>query len=92
MTQIQHPPKKRVFQGTVVSHKMQKTIVVEMVRVKLHPKYGKRYKVSSRYKVHDEKGEYRTGDKVSFIECRPLSKEKRWRVVGKVHDQKSAKL
>jgi len=75
--------KKRELEGLVVSDKMQKTIVVRVDRVKTHPKYGKQFVVSKRYKVHDEKGEYKTGDKVVFVECRPLSRDKRWRVTGK---------
>lgn len=74
---------KRELVGLVVSDKMQKTIVVKVDRVKTHPKYGKQFIVSKRFKVHDEKGEYKTGDKVVFVECRPLSKDKRWRVTGK---------
>ena len=80
-TQTQN--KKRELVGLVVSDKMQKTIVVKVDRVKTHPKYGKQFIVSKRYKVHDEKNEYKTGDKVVFVECRPLSKDKRWRVTGK---------
>ena len=75
---------KRTFNGTVVSAAMQKTLVVEVVRVTMHPKYGKRYARSQRYKVHDEKGGHRVGDKVQFVECRPISKDKRWRVIEKV--------
>jgi small subunit ribosomal protein S17 len=75
--------KKRELVGVVVSDKMQKTIVVKVDRVKTHPKYGKQFVVSKRYKVHDEKGEYKTGDTVVFVECRPFSKDKRWRVTGK---------
>ena len=74
---------KRRFQGVVVSDKMKKTIVVRIDRVKTHPKYHKQYAVSKRYKVHDEKNEFHTGDVVTFVECRPLSKDKRWRVIGK---------
>ena len=73
---------KRKFEGVVVSDKMDKTIVVRIDRIKVHPKYGKRYKVSRKYKVHDEKNQFKAGDKVMFIECRPLSKDKRWRVVS----------
>ena len=75
--------KKRELVGTVVSDKMQKTIVVKVDRVKTHPKYGKQYIMSKRYKVHDEKNEYKVGDKISFVECRPYSKDKCWRVIGK---------
>ena len=74
---------KRIFEGVVVSDKMAKTIVVRVTRIKAHPKYGKRYKVSTRYKVHDEKNEYKVGDRVKFTPCRPLSKEKKWRVISK---------
>lgn len=72
---------QRKFTGEVVSAKMAKTIVVKIDSVKIHPKYQKRYTVSKTYKVHDEKGQFRAGDKVDFIECRPLSKDKRWRVM-----------
>ncbi len=72
---------KKKFGGIVVSDKMDKTIVVKVDRVKIHPKYKKRYTVSKKYKVHDEKNKFKEGDKVSFVECRPLSKDKRWRVL-----------
>ena len=71
---------RKKFTGVVVSDQSDKTIVVKVERVKQHPKYKKRYVVSKKYQVHDEKNEYRVGDKVSFVECRPLSKTKRWRV------------
>ena len=72
---------KRRFNGVVVSDKMDKTIIVRIDRVKIHPKYKKRYTVSKRYKVHDEKNKFKEGDKVVFVECRPLSRDKRWRVL-----------
>jgi small subunit ribosomal protein S17 len=75
---------KRTLQGVVVSNKMQKTIVVRVDRMKMNPKYQKQFKQSTKFKVHDEKGEYKVGDVVRFEETRPLSKDKRWRVVGKV--------
>ena len=74
---------RKKFNGVVVSDKMNKTIVVKVERTKIHPKYGKRYKSSKKYKVHDEDGKFKIDDKVSFIECRPYSKEKRWRVLSK---------
>lgn len=77
-------PNKRTLQGTVVSDKMSKTVVVRVDRMKLHPKYKKQYRQSRRFKVHDEKGEYKVGDVVKFVETRPISKDKRWRVIGKV--------
>ncbi|KKR13273.1 MAG: 30S ribosomal protein S17 [Candidatus Falkowbacteria bacterium GW2011_GWA2_39_24] len=73
----------RKLSGLVVSNKMDKTIVVKVDRVMIHAKYQKRYTVSKKYKVHNESGTYAIGDKVIFIACRPLSKDKRWRVVDK---------
>jgi len=70
--------------GTVVSDKMKKTVVVEVARLKMHPKYLKYYKMTTRFKAHDEKGEYKTGDKVVIEATKPLSKEKRWIVVKKL--------
>jgi len=69
------------FEGKVVSNKSDKTIVVKIDRVRIHPKYQKRYAISTKYQVHDEKGVYNEGDTVSFVECRPISKNKRWRVL-----------
>lgn len=74
---------KRQLRGIIISNKMPKTVVVKVERIKEHPKYKKRYKVHKTYKAHDEKGEYKVGDKVIIGECRPISKEKRWRVIGK---------
>lgn len=74
----------RKLQGTIVSDKMNKTRVVAIERFKVHPKYLKRYKATTRLKAHDENNEYKTGDKVVIQETRPLSKEKRWRIVSKV--------
>lgn len=71
---------KRQFEGEVVSAAMTKTVVVRVDTMKLHPKYNKNYKVSNKYHVHDEKGEAKAGDKVVFVETRPLSKTKRWRL------------
>jgi small subunit ribosomal protein S17 len=72
---------KKKFDGEVVSDKMDKTIVVRVDSAKIHSKYKKRYTRSTNYKVHDEKNQFKVGDKVTFVECRPLSKDKRWRVV-----------
>lgn len=74
-------PKKRL-KGTIVSNKMQKTVVVKVERVKKHPRYKRRYKVHKKYKAHYDKGEYKVGDKVTIEECRPISKDKKWRVVS----------
>ena len=75
---------KRQLIGTVISDKMQKTVVVEVERWKKFPKYNRKFKFHKKYKAHDEKGEYKVGDKVLIEECRPISKEKRWRVVKKL--------
>ena len=66
--------------GTVVSDKMQKTVVVEVERTGRHPLYGKVVRHSRRFKAHDEAGDTHIGDKVLIAETRPLSKDKRWRV------------
>ena len=72
-------PKKRL-QGTVVSNKMAKTLVVKVEKIKEHPKQRIRYRVFKKYKAHFVTGEYKKGDKVLIEECRPLSKEKRWKI------------
>ena len=66
--------------GTVVSDKMEKTVVVAIVRRYKHPKYKKYVKERNRYKVHDESNEARIGDRVLIEETRPLSRSKRWKV------------
>ncbi len=79
----QQPEKKtRKIVGTVISDKMTKTRVVSVDRLKKHPKYQKYYRVTSRFKAHDEANEYKTGDKVVIEETRPLSKDKRWKITG----------
>ncbi|HUO06014.1 MAG TPA: 30S ribosomal protein S17 [Candidatus Binataceae bacterium] len=67
-------------EGTVVSAKMTKTVMVQVDRLVEHPLYGKRARQRKRYMAHDERGECRTGDRVEIIESRPLSRHKRWRV------------
>jgi len=80
----------RKLKGTVVSTAMQKTIVVRVDRLKKHPKYLKHYKVSRKLKAQVDEGDYRVGDQVIIQETRPISKEKRWKVVEVV--KKSAVL
>jgi len=65
---------------------MQKTRVVVVTRLTKHSRYDKYYKTSKRYKAHDEKNEYKEGDKVIIEECRPISKDKTWVIVGKVEN------
>ncbi|MEK7105706.1 MAG: 30S ribosomal protein S17 [Patescibacteria group bacterium] len=72
---------KRQLTGVVVSNKMEKTIVVRVDRTIQHPKYGKRYTVSKRYKTHVEGEKPEVGAKVTIQETRPLSKDKRFRLV-----------
>lgn len=74
---------KRILKGEVISDKMDKTVVVKVTRLKIHPKYKRRYKITKHFKVHDEKNECHVGDKVIIEETRPLSKEKRWKVKTK---------
>ena len=71
----------KIVQGTVVSDRMDKTVVVEVVRLKKHPIYKKYIKLSKRYKAHDAENKLHVGDRVSIQESRPLSKTKHWVVV-----------
>jgi small subunit ribosomal protein S17 len=72
------PSLRKVLIGTVVSNKMQKTIVVEVTRKKAHPMYGRVISIRKKFYAHDEKNETHTGDVVRIEESRPLSKLKRW--------------
>lgn len=74
-------PRRKSIIGIVTSDKMQKTIVVEVTRRLKHSRYTKIVNRTSKFKVHDENNECKIGDKVLIMETRPLSKEKRWRVV-----------
>lgn len=71
---------KQVLQGIVVSDKMEKTIVVEIMMRKLHPLYKKYLTRSKKVKAHDETNDAKIGDTVRVMECRPLSRDKRWRL------------
>ncbi len=70
----------RTFQGVVVSVKAHKTCIVKVDRMVEHPKYGKRYLVSKRFPIHDAESQAKEGMTVEFVECRPLSKTKRWKL------------
>jgi small subunit ribosomal protein S17 len=72
---------RKVREGVVVSDKMTKSIVVEVERKVKHPKYGKFLRKSTRFMAHDENEESHVGDTVRIMETRPLSKNKRWRLV-----------
>lgn len=80
----------RKLKGVVASDKMNKTVVVRVDRLKKHPKYLKYFRLSTRLKAHDEKNEYRAGDKVIIQEDAPRSREKRWKVVELVSRQEMA--
>ena len=81
-TDVQNLKKgKLVLQGVVASDKMDKTIVVEIMMRKLHPLYKKYVTRSKRFKAHDEANEAHIGDTVRVEECRPLSRDKRWRLI-----------
>ena len=81
MEEIKTPAERRQLKGVVTSDKMNKTIVVQVDRTVVHPKYQKRYVVSKKYKVHDEENAHKVGEMVTIEETRPLSKDKRFRVV-----------
>ena len=72
---------RKVIIGKVISNKMEKTIVVSVERKVMHPKYGKFIKMTSTFKAHDEKNECNVDDVVKVMETRPISKDKRWRLV-----------
>ncbi len=72
---------KKVYTGKVISDKMDKTVVVAVERLTRHPLYKKTIKKIAKFKAHDEENKYKAGDKVSIVESRPLSKDKRWRVL-----------
>lgn len=75
--------KKQQIIGVVVSDKMQKTVVIKVDIRKRHPKYHKSYTVSKKFKAHDENNEYHVGDRVVIESIRPMSKEKKFKVIGK---------
>lgn len=79
---------KRQLQGIVISDKMNKTRVIAVTRLKKHPQYKKYYKVTRKFKAHDEKNEYKAGDKVVIEETRPMSKDKRWRIIQEIESRK----
>ena len=78
---------RKVRIGQVVSDKMDKTIVVRVETKIRHPLYGKIVKTSKKYKAHDENNEARVGDMIKMMETRPLSKDKRWRLVEIVEER-----
>jgi len=81
MAQIEARSRRKTRVGEVVSDKMDKTVVVAVTRLVRHPLYGRFVKKTSKFKVHDENNECQTGDVVKIMETRPISKDKRWRLV-----------
>ena len=79
---------RKVREGIVVSDKMEKTIVVAIETMILHPIYKKRVKRTTKFKAHDENNVAKIGDKVKIMETRPLSKDKNWRLVEVLEEAK----
>lgn len=75
---------EKMLQGVVTSDKMSKTVVVLVTKVKRHRKYKKQYRVSKKFKAHDENNDYHAGDVVEIVESKPISREKRWRIIRKI--------
>ena len=80
--------RRRILRGLVSSDKMEKTIVVTVTTTKQHPLYGRTMKRSKKFKAHDEHDEAGIGDAVEIMECRPISKEKSWRLIRVVEKAK----
>lgn len=72
---------KKILKGVVTSDKMNKTVVVKVTRFVEHPKYGKRIKKTKKYKAHDENNEKKIGDTVEIEETKPISKDKKFKVL-----------
>lgn len=72
---------KKIYKGDVISDKMDKTVVVAVTRTTQHPVYKKTIKKIAKFKVHDEENKCKQGDKVSIVESRPISKDKRWKLL-----------
>ena len=84
MTEKTTQVKRRRLQGVITSDKMMKTAVVMVTRLKTDPKYKKQYRVSKKYKAHNEENIYKTGDEVIIEATRPISKDKSWIIVEKI--------
>ncbi|MBM3250145.1 MAG: 30S ribosomal protein S17 [Candidatus Omnitrophica bacterium] len=82
--------RRKEFSGTVISDKMQKTVIVRIMRLMKHPKYKRIIKRYSKFKAHDENSAAKTGDRVRIVETRPISKNKRFRVAEILERAKSA--
>ena len=74
---------KKILKGVITSAKNNKTVVVEVTRKYAHPFYGKVIKRTKKYHAHDENNKFKEGELISIIECQPISKKKRWKVIEK---------
>jgi small subunit ribosomal protein S17 len=83
---------KRVLQGTIISAKSDKTVVVEVERKFRHPLYGKFVKSNKKYKAHDEENSGKAGEIVTIEECRPISKTKTWVLKSRVGIKEDTKV
>lgn len=95
MNKIQNKTEKnnaKTLKGVVVSDKMDKTVVVSVSRFVKHSFYGKFYKVNKKYKVHDENNQHKTGDMVKIVSTRPLSKDKKFRIVASLENHPKGEL
>ncbi len=81
-TKVIKKNKGNVLKGVVVSDKMDKTVVVSVSRFVKHPKYGKYYSINKKYKAHDQENKCKTGDKVQIIEVKPISKDKKFKIIS----------
>ncbi len=81
MSKAENVKPTRTLVGDVVSNKMDKTVAVAVARLKTHPLYRKRYKITKKFLAHDEDNQYQVGDRVEIAETRPTSKRKRWEVI-----------
>lgn len=76
------PSQQKILKGTVVSDKMDKTVVVAVSRFVKHPKYQKFLKITKKYKAHDENNDHKVGSVIQIVETRPISKDKHFKVVS----------
>lgn len=76
---------KKIIRGTVVTDSNDKTVIVDVVRVKTHPLYRKKYTINKRYQAHDENNQYKIGDVVEIIASKPFSKTKKFIAINKVN-------
>lgn len=86
--ELKNKSSKKARVGTVVSDKMDKTVVVAVGRLKKHPLYNKYIRRTKKYKVHDEKNECKAGDTIRFVETRPISKDKNWKLIDIIEKAK----